>query len=208
MLNTDDMKKAALIPLLVFLLLAGCRSSQPVVQQFYLLELEGSYQWPEGVASIEQVCEVAEVRIAPAYATHQIAIREESHQIRYFTFNEWAERPGQRLGRMIVDFLEEHSVFGDVIYGRSAITPSYIIETDIDYIEVDAREASFRARIGGELRLVSTSGGRQVVLSHRIERYEELPGKNLNDFASSVSRMFSEELYGFTAELIQMAGGI
>ncbi len=193
----------------MFFILAGCRSSQPVTQQFYMLELPQAetFQWPEGASTIGGLCEVAEVNLAPAYATHQIAVREDSHQIRYFTFNEWAERPGQRLTRMITEFMDDHNVFSEVVHGRITRVPDHIIETDIHYIEIDTRNGSFNARIGGEFRLVDNNGGRRVVLSRSIDRHEELDGKNVNEFASSISRMFSEDLHGFSIECMQLVSG-
>ncbi len=185
--------------------MAGCRSSQPVIQQYFLLEppSEQLVRWPEGLSSIIGSCEVENVRIAPAYASHKIAIREGSHQIRYFTFNEWAVRPAQGLTRFIIDFFEKYHVFDEVEHGRVVTPVNYILETEVYHIELDDRHEDLRARLHVAFRLLDQDNGGKVIQQHIADRFQSLETKNINAFAAAVSQLFMEELHTFSVASMQ-----
>ena len=101
---------------------------------------------------------------------------------------------------MVVDFLKENRVFEELAYGRVVIPADYVLETEIIHLEADNRQEMFRARLHVEFRLRESETD-EILLTHREDRFETLEGRNLNDFAETVSRMFTEELAAFTESI-------
>ncbi len=200
--NFFAMNKHVLIPIFLLLAFAGCRSGSEVTTQHYLLEMPAEYEfiWEGEPGPLPASCEVLGPDVVPAYSSHRIAVREESHQIRYFGFNEWAIRPDQVFHQMVVDFLKENRVFEELAYGRVVIPADYVLETEIIHLEADNRQEMFRARLHVEFRLRENETDK-ILLTHREDRMETLEGRNLNDFAETVSRMFTEELAAFTESI-------
>ncbi len=196
------MNKNLLIPIFLLLAITGCRSSNEVTTQHYLLETPSEYdfRWEGEPGPIQGSCEILTPEIATAYSSHRIALREKSHQIRYFGFNEWATRPDLALHKMVVDFMKDNQVFDELVYGRVAVPADYVLETEVFHLEVDNRQEVFHARLQVEFRL-RENGTDKIVLSHREDRMETLDGRNLNAFAESVSRMFTEELVAFAESI-------
>lgn len=203
------MKKYILIPLLMALALSGCRSSRSVVQHFYLLEppAEHNMDWPEGLSVIPGSCEILNVNIASAYASHRIAVREDSHQIRYFSFHEWAVRPDQDLSRLLIGFLETHSVFEQIEYGRLVFPADYILETKVKHMELDNRQKTFHARLHVDFRLFAADRENTFLYHHVADRFQELEKKNINEFVAAVGKLFMEELQSFSIGAMQEIGG-
>ncbi len=203
------MKRQQIVLLAVLLILAGCGGSRPVVHQFFLLETPPgkAFEWPDNLHAIAGSCEVENVRVAPPYASHQIAVREDSHQLRFFTFNEWAVRPDQQLTQIVIDFFEEHHVFGSVMHGRIAERTDYVVETNVVHMELDNRQDDFHARLHVEFKLISLADVDPVgVVHHVANRSEPLNEKNINEFAATVSRLFMDELHAFSTAFLNQAG--
>ncbi len=203
------MKRQHIVLFAVLLILAGCGGSRPVVHQFFLLEMqpEQTFEWPDSLHALAGSCEVANVRVAPPYASHQIAVREDSHQLRFFTFHEWAVRPDHQFTQIVIDFLEANHVFGSVMHGRIAERTDYIVETNVAHMELDNRQDIFHARLHVEFKLISLEGNDPaVVVRHVASRFEPMMKKNINEFAATVSMLFLEELQAFTAEFLALTG--
>ncbi len=198
------MKKNMLLIIFLALLFSGCRSSQPITQKHYLLELPADYEgsWPEQATILPGTCLIASTEIAIAYATHQIAVREDSHQIRYFSFNEWAIRPEQAFTRLVLDFFEKYPVFEHLRYGRVTHPTDYVLDTRVIVVELDAREDDFQARLEVHFSLTRPEDD-QVLQSYRAERIETLESIDLNSFAKAVSHMFAEELHAFSVKVLE-----
>lgn len=192
------MKKLIIIPVLTMLLFAGCRSTQPVQNNFFLLELPPAFfeDSQRRVKSIDATCELIKVEVAAPYASHQIAIREDSHRMRYFSFNEWAHRPGQSFSNMAFRYLEEGKFFRELYTGRHRETPDYLIETEVYHLEVDNRSGLFEARLVVEFQLLNAETHEPVV-QHRSNRTRSLQENSLNLFAAEISNLFYEELINF-----------
>ncbi len=191
-----------LIPIILLLAFAGCRSSNEISTQHYILETPSTYdfRWEGEPGPIQGSCEVLTPEIAAAYSSHRIALREKSHQIRYFGFNEWATRPDLSLHKIVVDFMKDNQVFEELVYGRVAVPADYVLETEVFHLEVDNRQEVFHARLQVEFRLWK-NGTDELILTHREDRKEALEGRSLNSFAEVVSRMFTEELAAFTGSI-------
>ncbi len=192
------MKKYFFILLSLVMLFPACRSSKSVHNRFYLLEIPAaaSVAVPKGLQTMAGKLDVREVEIAPAYALHQIALRDGSHSIRYFTFNEWVERPSSNLTGMLVSFLKNNNVFEAIETGRQAVEPDYILKTKVHRMEVVQQPKQFEAQLFIEFVMMDATGNRQL-FHHSAERSRILPEKNLNMFAAAISEFFVEELTVF-----------
>lgn len=197
------MKNAYLIIIVTVLLFSACRSTQPVQNRFYLLEfpVETTETLPTGITPKAGKCEILPVYVAPVYASHQIAMREDSHSIRYFAFNEWAQRPGSRLTDMIVDYLESNNVFERTGFGRITDVADYIFETKVYRMEIDSQHDAFIARFIAEFSLIDNNTGK-VINYHKADQSRELPGKDMNLFAAAISEIFAEELHVFIYKIM------
>ncbi len=197
------MKKLLLIPVLMMLLFAGCRSSQPLQNNYFLLELPTAFleETRSRVGTIDATCELQKIVVAPAYASHQIAIREDTHRMRYFSFNEWAYRPEMSLTNMAYSFLDQGRFFREIVSGRLQDTPDYILHIKVHRMEVDHQTDAFVARLYIEFSLSDTATGK-VVVHHDAQRNRTLEENSLNLFAAAVSDFFTEELDAFMNQVL------
>ncbi|MDR4987607.1 MAG: ABC-type transport auxiliary lipoprotein family protein [Bacteroidales bacterium] len=198
------MKKLLLFSVMLAVLFTACRSGKSVQQHFYLLELPEEYAQtlPVTLTTLPGTCGIMQVKVAPPYASHQIALREESHSIRYFSFNEWAQRPENALRDIAARFLKTHGVFEHVSTGRLAEGADYMLKVDVSRLEVVDRGKTLEARFVAEL-LLQDAKGDHILYQHLADHAEVLPGNNLNDFASTISRLFAEELKTMTMQLME-----
>ena len=192
------MKKYFFILLSLIVLFSACRSSKSVYNRYYMLEIPetASEALPEGLQVMAGRLDVREVAVGPAYASHQIALRDGSHSIRYFTFNEWVQRPSINLTGMLISFLDNNNVFEVVETGRQAVEPDYVLKTNVHRMEVVQQRKQFEAFLSVEFVMMDAAGDRQL-FKHSSDRSRILPEKNLNLFAAAVSEFFVEELTAF-----------
>ncbi len=202
------MKKSILLLLLMPMVFMGCRSSQSIQNRFYMLELPASVHadMPERFNPLPGSYQVQPVEVSSAYASYQIALREESHSIRYFSFNEWAERPGSKLTAMVNSFFNTNHVFEEILTGRQADQADFILQTKVHRLEADHQADDFEARLTIEFSLTDASTGEELH-HHLADRSRVLPNRNLNLFAAAISELFAEELAGFTLQMLQVRTG-
>ncbi len=196
------MKKLLLL-LLLPLLFMGCRSSKSIQNRFYMLELPASVlaDMPNDIAPMRGSYHVQGVEVSPAYASYQIALREESHSIRYFSFSEWAQRPGVNFTQMADGFFGTHNVFEHMLTGRITEPADFVLSIQVHRMEVDHQGAGFKASLILEFLLTDALTG-QVLHHHHANRSKDLPQRNLNLFAAAISELFAEELVGFTMQIL------
>lgn len=208
MMKKTCLKTYILISLAALFSLIGCRSGKPVVQQYYLLELPPVLltDWPADISAVPAILRIEKVGVSPAYAGHQIAIRENTNQIRYFTFNTWAVRPQEAFTQMSFAFFEKYGLFEHVKLGRTHLPASYLLETEIHHLEIDNMEGHFRARLHVAFSLSYYENGYEIIYQHSADRFQSLELNSINDFTAAVSAMFSEELQTFSIGFINMLG--
>lgn len=199
------MKKTLPVILLLTLLLASCGGSKSVVNRFYVLEyparvVEGM---EEELLSIDGSCLIETPGMHSAFATHQIALREDTHEIKYFSFNEWANRPEQSLATIIWSFFQDFPVFGQGAVLQGSGEEKYALQTHVSRMEVVQQRNDFHARLNVEFLLVDRSTG-ATLAAHKASRQEVLAQRNLNLFASAISEIFVDELQLFTLEILNV----
>ncbi|MCA1744964.1 MAG: PqiC family protein [Bacteroidales bacterium] len=188
--------KLLTITLLTFMM-AGCGSNKTVLKKYYLIEplAEATSAVAEQTADV--LCEVADVMVAPAFATTQIALRDESHQIQYFGQHEWAVRPQETFLHHILKHLSDRQTFKRVA-NRFWHTPAtYTLNTQIHNLEVIQKEKAFFAHLHIEFTLIETKTDR-IILKHKADKERQLEEKDLNLMAQAVSELLSEELVKLT----------
>lgn len=199
------MRKTVLLLVFLPLLFTACRSSKSIQNRFYVLELPASVldNMPEHFPPLPGSVYVHKVEVSPAYASYQIALREESHSIRYFSFNEWAERPGNALTALTINFFNANQVFEETLTGRQMENADLILQTSVHRLEADHQSKEFLARLVIEFSLTDAHTG-ELLHHYFADRDSLLPQRNLNLFAAAISELFAEELIGFTRQLLQV----
>ncbi len=192
--------KLLTITLLIFIT-AGCGSNKTVLKKYYLIEPSAATKISVAEQSADVLCEVADVMVAPAFATTQIALRDESHQIQYFGQHEWAVRPQDTFLHHILKHLSDRQTFKRVA-NRFWHTPAtYTLNTQLHHLEVIQKEKSFYAHLHIEFMLIETATDR-IVLNHKADKEQQLEEKDLNLMAQAISGLLSEEL-GILTDLIE-----
>lgn len=188
---------------LIFLsaLLAGCRSSKPQVPVFYLLEYPQTKEMVVNFPLIPTTIEVEEVNVVSAYSSNQIALREKSHSIRYFTQHNWAIRPDKSIERFILTFYDKNKVFKNIETRFWRIDVDYKLITTIHVLEIVQDKNQFSAHLDIEHQLVKFNS-EEVVISHRQETKLPLAKRDINLFASTISMMLFDELEEFTVKAV------
>lgn len=198
------MKNRLIIAAVMLLVFTGCGGGKAVVSRYYLLEyprlttlelLAG-----DSLVNLGGSCFIAPVEVHPAYATHQIVIREESNQINYFSFNEWAVRPNQSLTVFITDFFTDAGIFTSINAGRVAHGNDFLLETYVSKLEVMRGKPQLLAHVELTFTL-SDMYTNKVVARHHANEVKILEDKDLNQFAAAVSQIFVEQLHVFARQI-------
>lgn len=188
-----------IILLSVLLVFSGCISRKSIPAKYYIIDYPADIQLNTDKTGepIQKSCLIDAVEIYPAYSTNQIALRENTHEIRYFVFNQWAVRPEQSFEAIITNFIKDHNIFKSISSTAIDPEPDYIIETTVYHLELIKEDNDYHAHLN---LVFSLKDGRteQKILNHNADKKILLEDKDLNIFASTVSRIFIEELAVFT----------
>ena len=197
------MKRPILLLSIIFpiFLLGACRSSKPVAPTFYVLEFPTERISDEKPLTLSYSLEITDIDLHPAFATHQIAIREDQHEIRYFSNYEWAVRPDQSLTRFISDYFKNVKIFRNTDIRYWNIQPDYKLLTSVHQLEVVKDGNDYLAHLHVDFRLVMTEGSVTVV-RHTADKTRLLERRNLNLFAGAINDMFFEELHFFARKIL------
>jgi ABC-type uncharacterized transport system auxiliary subunit len=193
------MKNSIVILLVSLLILSGCRGSKTPSPKFYLLEYPPGNELSitDSLRPLPVSVEIEAVHISPAYASHDIIIREDSHQIRNFSNHRWASRPDQSLLRFVLTYYDRNKVFKNAESRFWKITPDYRLKTVVHQLEIVVRGKKFIAHLHVDFQLIKTET-EQVVVEHTADSYELMGSRNVNLFAEVISGLFYDELTIFT----------
>lgn len=197
-ININDMQRHLLLLLILSIIAAGCLTRKPPAIRYYVLEYPGKEALSGfDAATIKGSCLVRPVEVSPAYSTNQIAIRENTHEIRYFAFNMWAVRPEPGLTGIMFRFLDDHRIFENLRSPGLIDETDYTLETMVYNLEVETDRRDYRARLNMVFRLIDNKQNR-TVKEHMVNRSMPVEERDLNLFAAAVSTIFVEELAAFT----------
>ncbi|WP_158522817.1 ABC-type transport auxiliary lipoprotein family protein [Geofilum rhodophaeum] len=186
--------------LILTLSLGACRSSTTVVKHYYLLENEITGDSLLHLRFPEAQLEVAAVEVAPALATEAIALREKSHQLRYFENHRWAVRPDANLHHLILTHLSSAHLFQRVAERFWQQRAAYRLETRVQRLDVEKRDKALYAVLQLDFSLIETAGG-QTILKQPVKSEERLEDRDLNTMAAALSRVLAEEMKRLTRDI-------
>lgn len=167
-----------------------------MIPQFITIEFPADNNFADSLSILPYSLEIEEVGIHPAFATNQIAIRENTHQIRYFVNHQWAVRLQQSLTQYITDYYMTNQLFDDVGNRFWKDPADYKVSTYVHNLEVKQIDKDFSAYMHIDFFLIDVDNN-QVVTKHTVKKNRLLPKRNLNLFAEAVNNMFFEELHFF-----------
>lgn len=189
-----------LLLLVLTLSLGACRSSTTLVKQYYLLETETATDSLVDLRFPHLQLEVAAPEVAPALATEAIALRDQSHQLRYFENHRWAVRPAANLHHLIVTHLSSAHLFQRVAERFWQQRAAYRLETRVQRLDVEKRDKALYAVLQLDFSLIETAGG-QTLLKQPVKSEERLQDRDLNTMAAALSRVLTEEMKRLTRDI-------
>jgi ABC-type uncharacterized transport system auxiliary subunit len=185
--------------LFIFPLLAclwNCGSQKVVATKYYVIEIPIDSILKKNVkilSETDKYCEIREVDVNPAYSSIQIANRNDSRALTYYSYHHWAIRPATSFTRLILDYFMHVPTFGNVSDRFWRVQPDYILETTVYHLEVIQEKDIFSAHLNLEFRLMTTESDKEII-QHRADRHMILENRDLNLFASAVGEIFFQEL--------------
>ena len=200
------MKNRLIISALLLLIISGCGGGKAVVSRYYLLEYPRlttlGLLAEDSLSVLGGSCFIAPVEVHPAFATHQIVVRESTNQINYCSFHEWAVRPSQSLTVFITDFFTDTGMFSSINSGRVALGNDFLLETYVSKLEVMRSKQQLLAHVELTFTLRYMRNN-TVIARHHASEIKMLEEKNLNQFAAAVSRIVVEQLRIFARQIDQ-----
>lgn len=194
------MKKILPVVIIAMLLLGACRSSKPEAPRFYMLEYTAKQDIAsDTLSALPYSLEIMDIDLNPAFSSHQIAMREDAHEVKYFVNHQWASRPQKSLERFVVNYFNEHAIFENVRRSFWNVQPDFRLYIIIYNLEVVRDRKDFSAHLHLEMWLESNEG--EVIHRHVADQTRMLEKRSLNLFAQAINNMFYEELNYFANKL-------
>jgi len=195
------MYRLIIILLSVFLIGQSC-SKKIITRKYYVVEFPE--QPPENQARTDLLtkatCEIATIKVSPAFAQHRIAVRNKSHQISYYFNHQWAVNPEEVFTHLLESHLQSQHIFTSVSRSVWKVIPEYQVNARVEQLEIIEQEDQFSAHLAMSLRF-QDNNNRNTILLHSFDRSEILEEKNINLFAANISRIYLEELNEFSKKI-------
>jgi len=196
-------RKAIWIFMLSLLMLSGCFGRKSVMQKYYLLELpavaDSVHEKTQSKTSA--TCGIAEVKVADAFASSRIALRTNTHELRYYSYHKWAVRPGIVLSQLVEQYLQEQRIFAFTSNRNLKRLPDYELYTEVKHLEVVERDDALAAHLNIEFQLVDNSSG-EILLRHKADSRNPLAEKKLNLFTATIGEIVHNELQVLSQKII------
>ncbi len=198
------MKNLLIIIASATLLFGGCRGSKFPEPMFYLIEYptNNATLTDDSTQTLPITIEIEAVNVNPAFSSYQIAIREKTHRIRYFSFYFFASRPEQSLNRFLLSFYEQNKYFQNIDNRFWKVTPDYNLTVTIHHLEVVKDAKSYIAHLVVEFLLKNTKT-EEIALIYKEAKTQPLSKRDLNLFAQAISKMFFDEVRVFSEKAQQ-----
>lgn len=133
-------------------LVGGCISGADLpARDFYVLEDAGSAAPAKSTARVNRTLLIAPVAVSAFYDTQSVAFSRTAGQRAYYQFASWTERPGRRLGELLVRRLEMRGGFTSVALTTAGVRGDLILNTRLDELFHDVPSASVRIELAAEL---------------------------------------------------------
>lgn len=195
------MKNLYLIILLLFVFAIQSCSKKVITRNYYVLE------FPEQAADnqlekplVNASCEIFAVNIPPAFSQSRIAVRKRSHEISYYQNHLWAVTPGDLIAQLVESYIQKQNIFTKASQTIWKEVPAFRIHTYVQQIEAMDIDDELHARLKMKIDLFDRSEN-VIMVSHQFDRSEKLDERDINLFASSLSRILLEELNIFSDKI-------
>jgi len=195
--------KSLLFILATVVLVFSCTQKQIVKHYFILGEDRASEDSLYFAQPLPFSVQISSINIMPAYNQTRIALRSKSHELRYYYYNLWAERPSQAIRFFIFTRLKQSNLFQRCISDIGATTPDYTVNGYVEQLERVHLPDNYFAHLRMRLELIDVTSNRAVA-SRRIDRRVPLKENSpMNDFAAAISKILQEETNTFFSEIYQ-----
>jgi len=201
------MKQAIIIYLL--LIMTSCLSQKSAVRKYYTIDLPENIE-PAMIKETDIIpgkCEIQNAVIAPVYEKSQIANRSKTHEISYYIHHMWAVNPSESVKNYVYEFMQETGLFTHLSTRYSRTIPDYRLNTTVNDLEVIEQGKSFSAHLNIEFTLLMNSND-SILVYHKADRMESLKKKDMNMFASGISKILYEEISIFSKLMIESKSSI
>lgn len=185
------------------LLTFSCAQKQ-IVKHYFILGEDSAYRDSlKFMPPLPFAVQVSGISISPAYNQTRIALRSKSHELRYYYYNLWAERPSQAMRFFIFNRLKQSNLFKRCISEIGSQTPDYMLNGYVEQLERLDLPGHYSAHIKMRMELVGVKTN-QTVAVRRIDRSLPLRENSpMNDFAAAISKILLEETNAFFSEIYQ-----
>jgi len=193
------MKQNIFLIITLFVLFSGCMSEKAIVRRFYTIEIPPG-QLPAAIdqdSVINSSCLLDHVSVSPVYANIKIVNRNDSHEVSYYMYHQWAIRPSEAIISLILEHMESSGIFKSVTAGYTSIITDYRFETFISKLELIEIGRSSSAHLCLEFKVIDCTND-QIILIHKADRTTVLKQKDINLFSREISNIISKELTLFT----------
>ncbi len=193
--------KTILFVFLIAVVMIGC-GKRAIIRQYYVIDfpvLSDSTQLAQPPLS-DKICEVLPVRVSPAYAEKQIALRTDSHELKYYVYHFWAVKPENAFANLIENYLQSKRLFTLISSQLWKTHPDYEISTRIYHLEAVKVNKHLNAHLHLDIELTDTRN-HQTVVVHSFDKYAPLPKRKVNLFAAVISQMLHRELDVFSQKI-------
>jgi len=174
---------AALICIIGF---SGCSGPR----YFDLHLAPGKDRLPE---NIDKVLRIEDIHSNEVYWTQRMAFRSSPYRVEYFTFRQWARRPGEMVQNAILLYYRNRNIFRKVLAEYSSIEPDIDLKASIYSMEMVKGENQWYVSFAMDLEFIDHRK-EQVILTHSFSRKEPVRARKPVLLAGKISKILEEEL--------------
>ncbi len=183
---------------------AGCIWNQPVQRRFYTLVQPVPARTAE--TRFPDDLWVREVQIASVYDRTQIVFRHSPTELRYFSLENWADRPQRMLGQHIVQAMRASGLFQNVSERLGTSPPSYVLETNVHAIEqLDGGDVWY-AHLAMTFRLLRF-GEAEVLWEHSFSERRPLNARDVSLTVRALSEILDSEMSAVLDQIEALLAG-
>jgi cholesterol transport system auxiliary component len=202
--HTPRVHRAFLLALL-FHLASGCTifpepSNQPVTSYLLTFDASPAQAWPSCASSVGTLL-VNLPREHNGGNSNGIAYLLRPHELRYYSYNQWADSPARLLLPLLVQAMEQTHCWGTVAQAAVAVHGDYRLETTILQWQQEFFPSPSRVRITLRAQLIDIQK-LDVAMARRFETVEEAPSSDAYGAVLASNRAINR-LLGDIAEWIK-----
>jgi len=185
-------------------LLMGCGSQNKIVTKYYVIAAPDSMEYVinRKLPILEGYCEIAPVKVYPAYDSQKIVSKSNSHEIVYYRYHQWAQRPDEAFFLMLEVYFSNTSVFKGVSSRYWRIDPAYKLMASVRQLEIIQENKHVSAHLSVEFKLVSNET-KELLITHQANRFKPLKKNDLNLFTKAIGELFYDELNVFSEAIVK-----